>query len=299
MSRYNYGGQAVIEGVMMRGRKNLAIAVRTSPDEIVLETRALSSVMERVPFLKWPVIRGFVALIESLTVGVSSLAFSANLVVESEGEGETISPWEMTLSVAVALVLGIGLFFLLPAVLAHLLDGYVQRPAAQNLVEGFFRIGIFLAYVWGISFIKDIKRVFQYHGAEHKVIHTYEANQELTVENARRFSTLHPRCGTSFLLVVMVVSIFIFTLLGEQSLWMRLLSRVILLPLVAGISYEFIKLAGKYPQNRVMRMLSTPGLLLQKLTTGEPDDSQLEVAIRALKGVLDKERLVPGGECGL
>ena len=292
MSRYNYGGQAVIEGVMMRGRKNMAIAVRIAPDRIVLETRALNSVMERVSILKWPVIRGFIALIESLAIGVKSLAFSANQVVESEGEGETISPLEMALSVALALVLGVGLFFLLPAVLAHLLQTYIRQTAWQNIIEGLFRISIFLAYVWGISFLKDIKRVFEYHGAEHKVIHTYESGQELTVENARRFSTLHPRCGTSFLLVVMVVSIFVFSLLGEQGLWARLLSRVVLLPLVAGISYEFIKLAGKYPQNIILCVLSAPGLWLQKLTTGEPDDSQLEVAIRALNGVLKEESVL-------
>jgi len=289
MSKFNYGGQAVIEGVMMRGRKSMAIAVRTAPDEIVLETQALSSVVERIPFLKWPVIRGFIALIESLVIGVRSLAFSANQVVESEGEGETISSWELTLSVTFAIVMGVGLFFLLPAGLAHLLERYVQQPVWQNIIEGLFRIAIFLAYVWGISFMKDIRRVFQYHGAEHKVIHAHESGQELTVENTRKFSTMHPRCGTSFLLVVMVISILIFSLLGKQTLGMRLLSRVILLPLVAGISYEFIKLAGKYPHNKILRILSAPGMWLQKLTTGEPDDSQLEVAIRALNGVLEAE----------
>lgn len=178
---------------------------------------------------------------------------------------------------------------MLPAGLAHLLERYVQQPVWQNIIEGLFRIAIFLAYVWGISFMKDIRRVFQYHGAEHKVIHAHESGQELTVENTRKFSTMHPRCGTSFLLVVMVISILIFSLLGKQTLGMRLLSRVILLPLVAGISYEFIKLAGKYPHNKILRILSAPGMWLQKLTTGEPDDSQLEVAIRALNGVLEAE----------
>ncbi len=294
MPEYNYGGQAVIEGVMMRGGKNMAIAVRRTPDEIVLETDIINSVTDRFPFLKWPLIRGTVAMIESMVVGVKCLTYSANQVVEGEGQGETISPLEMAVSVVIALVMGIGLFFLLPVGLAHLLKRFVNDPIWQNLIEGLFRIGIFLAYIWIISMLKDIQRVFQYHGAEHKVIHTYEAGEELLVENARKYSTLHPRCGTSFLLFVMVVSILVFSLLGEQTLGIRLASRIVLLPVVAGISYELLKMAGKNIKNPAIRILSAPGLMLQKLTTREPDDSQLEVAISALQGVLTAENPAAG-----
>ncbi len=290
LSDTTYGGQAVIEGVMMRGKRNMAIAVRRKPDEIVLESRPLNSVTERYKILKWPLLRGFVALLESLVIGVKSLTYSANQVVEGEGEGESISNWEMALSVVFAMTMGVGLFFLLPAGLAHLLNDYVQTPIWQNIIEGVIRISVFLLYIWGISLMKDIQRVFQYHGAEHKTIYAYEAGEELTPENARKYSTLHPRCGTSFLLIVMVISILVFSLLGEQTLLARMVSRIILLPLVAGISYEFLKFAGKNIKNPLIRVLSTPGLWLQKLTTREPDETQLEVAIQALNRVLELEQ---------
>ncbi len=289
MAKYSYGGQAVIEGVMMRGRKTVAIAVRKGPEEIVVTTRRLNSIGEKVPFLKWPVIRGTVSLIESLVLGVQALTYSANQVVEGEDESESISPLEMALSVVVALALGIGLFFLLPVGAAYLLENFVPNHNVQNLLEGLLRIAIFLAYVWGISNIKDIQRVFQYHGAEHKVIYAYENGETLTVENARKYSTLHPRCGTNFMLVVMVISILVFSLLGKTNIWVRLLSRIALLPVVAGLSYEFIKFAGKHSDNPLLRILITPGLWLQKLTTGEPDDSMLEVSIQALTKVIEAE----------
>jgi len=289
MSRFPYGGQAVIEGVMMRGRDYLAIAVRRTPDDIVVEIQPVGSITKRYPFLKWPLIRGVVALVESMVIGVKALTYSANQVVEGEGEGETISSGEMFFSVLIAMVLGIGLFFLLPVGAAYLLRGIIPDPAMQNLFEGIIRILIFLGYVWGISFIKDIQRVFQYHGAEHKVIHTLEEGKELTVANARVFSTLHPRCGTNFLLIVMIVSIFVFSLIGKTDLLTRMLSRIVLLPVVAGVSYEFLKIAGKHYKNPIISLLNAPGMYLQKLTTREPDDDQLEVAIVSLNKVLDLE----------
>lgn len=289
MSRYPYGGQAVIEGVMMRGRKNLAVAVRRKPEEIVVDIQAVSSITERFPLLKWPFIRGTVVLIESLVVGIKALTYSANQVVEGEETGETIGSWEMFFSVALAFVLGIGLFFLLPVGLAHLMGDIVTGYTWQNILEGVIRILIFLAYVWGISLMKDIQRVFQYHGAEHKVIHTLEANEELTVENARKYKTLHPRCGTNFLLIVMVISILVFSLLGDTNLLWRFVSRVVLLPVVAGVSYELLKVAGKYYKHPLVQFFSAPGMWLQKLTTREPDDSQLEVAITSLNSVLALE----------
>jgi uncharacterized protein YqhQ len=289
MSHSTYGGQAVIEGVMMRGKKNMAVAVRRTPEEIVLKLQDVHSVMERFRILKLPLIRGFIALIESLIMGVKTLAYSANQVVEGEGEGETITPLEMGLSVTIALVAGTALFFLLPVGLAHLFLAYVPGHFLQNLLEGVFRVLIFLLYVVAISVMKDIQRVFEYHGAEHKTIHTYEAGEDLIVENARQYSTLHPRCGTSFLLFVMIISIIVFSLLGDLDLKARLLSRVLLLPVVAGVSYEFLKFTGKYQHVLVFKLLSAPGLWLQKLTTREPDDSQLEVAICALQKVLEAE----------
>jgi uncharacterized protein YqhQ len=290
MARCSYGGQAVIEGVMMRGKRKMAVAVRRTPEEIVFDLRNVISITERYRFLGLPFIRGVVVMIESMVEGIKTLTYSANQVVEGEEEGETLSPWELRLSVAFALIAGTALFALLPAGLAHLVKEYVPGYFLQNLLEGILRIVIFLAYVVAIAFMEDIQRVFQYHGAEHKTIHAYEAGEELTPENARKYSTLHPRCGTSFLLFVMVISILVFSLTGETGLWMRLLSRILLLPVVAGVSYEFQKLTGKYQHIWIMRLFSKPGLYLQKLTTRQPDDSQLEVAILALQKVMAAEQ---------
>lgn len=279
-----YGGQAVIEGVMMRGPEQLAIAVRKPDQEIVLEKREINSVVKRLPFLKWPLLRGVVALAESLVIGMQALSFSANQSLEEEEE--ELSAKELALSMGLALALGILLFVVAPTTLTKLIDRFIPGVFVQNLVEGVIRIGIFLLYILAISRMKDIQRVFQYHGAEHKVIHAYEAGEELTVANIQKYSTLHPRCGTSFLLIVMVVSIFLFAFLGKQVLWWRILSRLLLMPLVAGISYELIKLSGKYGTRPLVKILIGPGLMLQKLTTREPDDSQVEVAVKALEGIL-------------
>ncbi|SMB88131.1 Uncharacterized conserved protein YqhQ [Desulfonispora thiosulfatigenes DSM 11270] len=284
----SYGGQALIEGVMMRGQEDLAIAVRKSDNEISCKMEKITGISAKYPFLKKPFLRGTVALFESLIMGIKALTYSANESVEAEEE--ELSNLEIAFSIALALGLGILLFFIAPAVFAHLLHQYVQGSFLQNVLEGFMRIGIFLLYVFGISRMKDIQRVFEYHGAEHKVIHAYEAGEELKVENCRKYTTLHPRCGTSFLLIVMVISILIFSLFGVEIFWWRLLSRVILLPVIAGVSYEILKLAGKYCDNPIMKIVNKPGLMMQKLTTGEPDDSQLEVALRALQGVLDAEK---------
>lgn len=279
-----YGGQAVIEGVMMRGPEQLAIAVRKPDQEIILEKREINSVVKRFPFLKWPLLRGVVALAESLVIGMQALSFSANQSLEEEEEELTTR--ELALSMGLALALGILLFVVAPTGLTKLIDRFIPGVLLQNLVEGVIRIVIFLLYILAISRMKDIQRVFQYHGAEHKVIHAYEAGEELTVANIQKYSTLHPRCGTSFLLIVMVVSIFLFAFLGKQVLWWRILSRLLLMPLVAGISYELIKLSGKYGTRPLVKILIWPGLMLQKLTTREPDDSQVEVAVKALEGIL-------------
>lgn len=278
-----YGGQAVIEGVMMRGPEELAIAVRKPDNEIVLEERPINSVTKRYPFLKWPFLRGTIALFESLIIGIQALTFSANQA--ADGEEEELSNWELTITVAVAMGLGILLFVVTPASIARLL--YVLKSTALIVfLEGLVRISIFLIYVLIISRMKDIQRVFQYHGAEHKVIHAYEAGDELTVANAQQHSTLHPRCGTSFLLIVMVIMIFLFSFIGKPPLLIRIAYKIVLLPVVAGISYEIIKLSGKYARSPIMKIIITPGLWLQRLTTREPDDGQVEVAIKAFIAVL-------------
>ncbi len=279
-----YGGQAVIEGVMMRGPKESAIAVRLPNGEIDVTHQPIHAWSSR-PFLKLPLIRGFVALVDSLVVGINALTFSANRSVGEEEE--ELGFWEMFLTVAIALGLGLILFVGLPTGAAHLLQGKVPGVVLQNLLEGFIRLSVFLIYILGISRLKDIQRIFQYHGAEHKAIYTHEAGEELTVENARKYSTLHPRCGTSFLLIVVVVSIFVFAFLGLHPLWWRLVSRILLMPVVAGLAYEVLKFSARHLDSALMRIMVAPGLLLQRLTTREPDDAQLEVALAALKGVLE------------
>lgn len=286
--RFQYGGQAVIEGVMMRGRSSLAIAVRRPDAEIVVDSRPIGSISHRHRLLRLPLIRGVVMLIESLVVGMQALMYSANQALGDEKE--QLSAAELASTLAVALGLFVVLFIVVPNLFASWLQHFFQgKVVLANLVEGVTRVAIFLLYVVGISKIKDIQRVFEYHGAEHKVIHAYEHGHELTVESARSFSTLHPRCGTNFLLIVMIISVLMFTLLGEQSLLMRIASRVLLLPAVAGVSYEIMKMAASPRFSKYIGWMSYPGMMLQKLTTREPDDSQLEVAIRALSAVLTRD----------
>ncbi|OPX91654.1 MAG: hypothetical protein A4E52_00426 [Pelotomaculum sp. PtaB.Bin013] len=280
--KYQYGGQAVIEGVMMRGPDSRAIAVRRPDQTIVVDQKPVGSLTKRVPVLKWPLVRGVVVLIESLALGIEALTYSANQAV---GEDEELTAKEIVFTIGGALALAILLFAVLPTALAHLLNKIAPGSLIQNLIEGVFRIAIFLAYVVAIGRLEDIKRVFQYHGAEHKVINAYEAGDDLSVELVQRHSTAHPRCGTSFILIVLVISILVFSLLGRQVLWWRILSRVLLLPVIAGISYELVKLSGKYASVPWCRCLIAPGLWLQKLTTSPPDDGQVEVAITAFGAV--------------
>ncbi|HHX74374.1 MAG TPA: DUF1385 domain-containing protein [Firmicutes bacterium] len=276
------GGQAVIEGVMMRHEDRLAIAVRTPDTGIVVHEEKLVTWGQRFPVLKLPLLRGVVAFLEALVLGTRALTISANLAMPEEEE--ELNGWQLTLTVGAALVFTIALFFFLPTFLLRLLHGVLPaRPLLLNLLEGAVRIAIFLLYLVLISRMQDIRRVFAYHGAEHKVIACFEAGKELTPENAEGFTTLHPRCGTSFLLLVMAISILLFTFFGWPTLWLRLLLRVLLLPLVAGISYEIIRLAGRY---RFFCYLTAPGLWLQRLTTREPEHGQLEVAIKAVQAVL-------------
>ncbi|WP_027364408.1 DUF1385 domain-containing protein [Desulfotruncus alcoholivorax] len=285
---FNYGGQAVIEGVMMRGPDALAVAVRRPDSTIVIDHKPVSSITSRIKPLKWPMLRGVVVLFESLIVGLQALSFSANQAME--GEEEELTARDIAITMALAFGLAILLFVVVPTGAAHLLNRWVHGSILQNLLEGLIRITVFLAYVVAIAQMNDIKRVFCYHGAEHKVINAYEAGEELTVERVQRYSTYHPRCGTSFLLIVLVVSILVFAMLGEQVLWWRILSRVLLLPVVAGISYELLKASARYQNNMIFCILAAPGKWVQQLTTGEPDGNMVEVAITALKAVLKEDR---------
>lgn len=284
----NVGGQAVIEGVMMRGKTHVAVAVRQPDGEISVDVRPVNSISDRYPILKKPFLRGVVSLVESLVMGMKALAYSAQV---SGDEDEKLDSKEMALTIAVSAGLAILLFIVIPTWSMRFLTGITQDHMALNLAEGVLRMAIFLAYIAAISSMNDIQRVFQYHGAEHKTIYTYEAGLPLKVENVRPFSTLHPRCGTNFLMIVMLISMFIFTFLGWPSLLERIASRIILMPVIAGVSYELIRYAGAHTDNPLVRIAITPGILLQKLTTRQPDDSQIEVAIASLKAVVPPEDL--------
>lgn len=282
-----YGGQAVIEGVMMRGRKSLAIAVRKANGEIVTKEESISSITQRFPFLKWPLIRGSVALIEAMVIGIKALNYSASQFAEEEEE--QLGAKEIALTLAMSLFLTVGLFIVLPAFVIRQIDAHVSSDVLLNAIEGGLKITFFIAYVAAISLMKDIQRVFQYHGAEHKAINCYEAGDPLTVEKVRSHSLIHKRCGTSFIIFVLMVSIFVFSFFGRPPFLLRVLLHLALLPVVAGISYEIIRLAGRKKSPWIIQVLSKPGMWTQRLTTREPDDQQIEVAIRSLSVVLHRD----------
>ncbi len=298
----NIGGQAVLEGVMMRSPHAFTVAVRKGgrPDAgIALLTEPLQPIGERFPFLKRRIIRGSVVLFEAMWLGIRALNFSANEALESEdGKKEEIGPWAMAGTMIVALAFSLALFLALPLLLTNLLGlkyyAVSRSSIVFNITDGVFRVALFLGYISGISFMKDIRRVFEYHGAEHKVIAAYESGEGLTVENARGRSRIHPRCGTSFLLVVIALSIVLFSCIpGVWPLWAKALSRIAFLPLIAGLAYEFIRYSAKHCESRTVKALMQPGLLLQKLTTREPSDDQIEVAIRAVTEALALEPSKP------
>lgn len=297
--KINVGGQAVIEGVMMRSPGSFAIAVRRPNGEIATLVEPLRLLSERSRLFKLPIIRGVITLISALFLGVRALNFSADMALDEEEVKEKNKKEKgslaMGLTVAFSLGLGILLFFVLPLYLTKLLKAVIpvvgSSELAFNLVDGAIRVTIFIVYILAISMMKDIKRVFQYHGAEHKSIYAFEAGEELTVENARKYSSLHPRCGTSFLLTVMLVSILVFSFLPhEMPFWKTALSRLVFIPLIAGLSYEFIRYSGKRMGSTGMNIIIAPGLWLQRLTTREPSDDQLEVALVSLREALKNEK---------
>jgi uncharacterized protein YqhQ len=291
------GGQAVLEGVMMRSPSAWSVAVRKPDGEIAEVNRPISSFSLRHRWARIPVVRGVVALGESLSIGFRALAISANYAAQEEGEdGEDIQT-ELTrgqLLFAFGLAIGFALllFKVSPALITSFLP--VDGTFAFVVVEGLVRVGIFIAYLLLISLLPDLKRVFQYHAAEHKAINALEAGDELTPERVQRYSLLHVRCGTAFLLYVMVIAIFVFAFFGQPAWYWLIASRILLLPLIAGLAYEVIRFAGKHPEHRVLRTLLAPGLWLQRLTTREPTLDQVEVSIRALREVLRIEgRITP------
>jgi len=290
--QFNYGGQAVIEGVMMRGRKHMAVAVRNPAGEIVLHTEPLNPRIYASAINKIPFVRGFTLLWDTLVLGMRTLMFSADVAMgEEDVNFSGPVAWG---SVAVAMVLAVGIFFVSPLALIGLLNSFVEIPIlGQHLIEGVVRLALFIGYVWAIGYMEDVRRVFGYHGAEHKAINAYEKGVELTPEKVAQCSIVHPRCGTAFLLIVMVISIFVFALVGNPSLWVKILSRVVLIPVIAGIAYEFLKFSAAHESNPIIKILIAPGLALQKMTTREPDLSMCEVSIAALERLLAEEQLAP------
>jgi len=289
------GGQAVLEGVMMRGISTWAVGGRNLEGQIELSSEPLVPWAKRHRIWRLPVIRGVVALGESLKIGFRALAISANAQMEEDDEGqkEEIGGWLWGITAAFSLILSIGLFFVVPVGMTSLIKDQLSSPFLFWLVEGVLRTAIFIGYIVVISRLPDLRRVFEYHGAEHKTISCYEAEDELVPARAKLYSRLHPRCGTSFLLVVMVVAIFVFAPIGLPAWYWLLASRILGIPLIAGLSYEVIKWAGKNRRKRWVRAVMWPGLMLQNLTTREPDEDQLAVAIAALERVLAEE---PSGE---
>lgn len=299
MSYKAVGGQAVIEGVMMQGEKKKAVAVRTPDGEIKVKTERINSWVRNKHIDKIPFLRGMFILFETMIDGMKSLNYSSDIYMEETGEeeedaidrfikkmfGDKANDVLIMVSMVIAVILSVGLFVMLPTFAGGFFAKFINNDVVLNLIEGVIRILILFTYIYAISKNKDIERVYQYHGAEHKSIHCYESGKELTVENAREFKRLHPRCGTNFLFIVMATSIILFAFFGWPNPLMRVLMRIVCIPVVAGIAYEIIRLLGKY-DNGFTRIIAYPGMMLQYLTTKEPDDEQLEVAIASLKAVI-------------
>jgi uncharacterized protein YqhQ len=283
----NYGGQALIEGVMMRGRRRMAVAVRDPEGEIQLRTEPLNPAIYDGPVSRIPIVRGLISLWDSLGLGMKALMWSAEVSAGEEAEEvfQGVVGWS---AVLIGVGLAVGLFMVLPSVLVGLLPLSVP-PFVVNLLEGLVRVIIIVGYIWAVGWVPDIKRVYAYHGAEHKTINAYEAGVPLTVESVKEFPTAHPRCGTAFLLTVAVISILVLAPFGRPSLVWRIISRIALLPVIAGLSYEFIRFSARHADAPVLRWVIRPSLALQQLTTDEPDDPMLEVAIVSLKTLLEGE----------
>ena len=291
--RFYYGGQAIIEGVMMRGRKAVITAVRRPDGEVVIDTKPLPGIASD-RLRKVPLVRGVAVLIEAMVLGIKALLYSANVSMEEGEEGEeggklpAGATWGMMVGALVGVV---ALFFLAPLFITNLVSAHVGSSIVFHLIEGFIRLGIFIAYLKLITLAPDVKRVFAYHGAEHKVINAYEDGVPLELEAVRKYDTAHVRCGTSFLFFVLIIAIIVFALVGRPSLWVMVLSRVVLIPVIAGLGYEITYFGARHVSSRLVRAFLAPGLWLQGLTTREPDDSQVEVAMSALKRAVEVDEV--------
>ncbi|HBN96451.1 MAG TPA: DUF1385 domain-containing protein [Firmicutes bacterium] len=290
MGKFNYGGQAVIEGVMMRGQYHSAVAVRKTDQSITVLEEDLKPWSDRFPILKKPILRGAVALVESMVMGLRSLNYSASQFGDEE---EQLTTKELVMTMGFALVLTVALFIVLPAFLLRFVQSHIASNVMVNLVEGVIKVSIFVIYIVAISWMNDIKRVFAYHGAEHKTINCYEAGEELIAENVAKHSRVHARCGTNFLLIVLFTSVFVFSFFGRPPFLQRILIHLAIMPIVAGLSYELIRKAGQKDCHPIFKWVAKPGMLLQNLTTIEPDQQMIEVAIKALETVLDKDAIHP------
>ena len=299
------GGQAVLEGIMMRGKHNWAIAVRQPNGEIHLEEHDLKTAVSKRPWLGKPVIRGVVTFYETIVLAMQAFAVSAEYAGMGEEEGDKLTTREISFSMVLGLALSIVLFIVAPALLTNWVIGpATTRPFVWNLFDGVLRVFVFFGYIWAVSRVKDIQRVFAYHGAEHKTIHAFEHHLPLETDEIQRFETLHVRCGTSFLLMVMFIALIVYSLVpmkailaaaGLETRWavtlLAILIRIILLPLIAGLAYEVIKWAGRMPDNPIVKVVLWPGLQLQRMTTRQPDDSMVEIAVAAMQPIIAREEL--------
>jgi uncharacterized protein YqhQ len=295
LSSFHYGGQAVMEGVMMRGRKQFAVAVRDPKGQIVMHSAPLTGRLYGGVIARTPFLRGLTMLWDTLVLGTRALMFSADVALSEDPEASFSGPvaWG---TLATSLAIGVGLFFLLPVLLVRFVDHYLASSLLSNLAEGLTRLGLFVGYLAGIGLMPDVRRVFAYHGAEHKTVNAYEAGAALVPEEVEAYSTAHARCGTAFMLLVLVVFIAVSSLLGRPVLWLRVVSRLVLIPVVAGIAYEIMRFSANHRRMPVVGLLIEPGLWLQRLTTREPDRAMLEVAIAALRRVLESESRATGEE---
>lgn len=284
MSEFHYGGQAVIEGVMIRGRKNMAVAMRDSTGKIVVHTEPLTAGIYTSSIGKWPLVRGLIMLWDTLVLGIRTLMFSADVALgEEEVEFSGPIAWG---TIAISLIAAVSIFFLGPLFLVGVIDRFIASSLLSNVIEGLIRLALFLAYVFAIGFIPDIKRVFAYHGAEHKTINAYEDSASLEPAVVGIYTTAHSRCGTAFLLMVVVIAVLVFAFLGRPPLLLRVLSRLLFIPVIAALAYEYVKFSAAHDNNPLINLMLKPGLALQRLTTREPDETMLEVAITALERVL-------------
>jgi uncharacterized protein YqhQ len=284
--QHYYGGQAVVEGVMMRGRDVWAVAIRRPDTSIHVESHDIHSIADRFTILRKPGLRGVISLGQAIAIGVRALSISAN---EASPEDVRLSSGQMALSMTVALILFSAIFIVGPAVVFRWVARRVGSSVLVNVLEGLFRVVLFLGYLALVGRAKDIRRVFEYHGAEHKTIAAYEHDEPLRPSNVNKYSTLHVRCGTNFLLIVMVVAILVFALFGNPGIWWRIGSRLVAIPIIAGIAFELLRLGARFEDSAFMRALMAPGLWLQKITTKPPDESQIEVAIASFHEVLRRE----------